>query len=640
MAKWTERFCSLLLSLAVGFAPTVQADSSLQNINISQVMASESVEYLRLADQKKYGASSAELAAKAARYRFVKGTIVQSLEAVAGDVIQMSIIMAATATAQLVKERMERKQLLGAYTPKHEEVKEEAMKAAEDLICGNNPKNASVAGEVLCSGEFWTGVAGGFALRAGIGAVTTVLKFLTKNNATRSALIATVGTFATSFIMIAGFTAAGHIWTQAVHVMNDKDKEERAHNLFGRLMNHWYQGDWEEYVKTPDGQLAQEVWTNMQNLVLYDANLRNAWFYNAWRFGLVRGELILNLGIMMSALSGGAMLGTAAGTWFTTAIGATGLSASATVWFVSFCVASLVGAGVSASIVYAPDWEVGQKITAVMQNMRAWAASTNHSLTRAHLATATDGFANNRFQTSVVMNGVRHDTKLTQKYQKRYENRTRYLFGELRTQRLNYVNVYLEKYYELREQIEKAEATLAMAKEVITNTDLRKALIVKADGEYMSYDEAWEAHCKGLTRDHWCVVPARDQLQAIDKSKKIVAEGRELLEQFGDQLIQIYVDDAAFFKSLNDDVKHTYPTDIAIALKDEEINLSRISQKLGFFMGALHSHIAERRNIQFPGSNELMITRNMAKDFISKYYVPGMDEDKFLGPLKVDSNDD
>jgi hypothetical protein len=623
MKSIVRQFLSAVLSAAIGLAPLAHADSSAHKLTLNHVIQSESVEYLRYFDQKKYGANSAELAAKVRKAKMLNAAKGAG-HAVMSDVFQMSLIMAAAAAAELYKQRQQNELLLNGYKPKFEDMQAGTAQAAQDIICGNNPKNATITGEIACSGEYWTGVAGGFVLRSGMAGVTALLQLFSKGAKTQTALVRTVGTFATSFLMIAGFTASAQLWTQAVHVLGDKQKEERAHNLFGRAVVEMAKGNWNNYVKTEDGQLAAQVWENMQNILLLDADLRSAWIYNAWRFGLARGEIILNLGILMAALEVGGALGAGAGASVTSALGLSGLSATVASASVAFLVASAFGAGISAAVVYAPDWGVGPKITTMIQNTRAFMSQTKHTLTQIHLVAATDAFDTSRF-----------DTPLAQRYRKIYEKRARTLFTQLRDERVDTMNIYLEKYYELRESVEKSEATLAMAKEVIQNTELRKNLIVKGENEYMSYDEAQAANCKTVRRDNDCNVPAAYQLRVIDESKKIVADARHLMEEIAAQMISVYDKDSNFLQSLLDKTNLQFPADIAIAMKDEADNLGMIAEKLIFFMGSLHSRIAATHALRFETDNEKAIARSMAINFVTTHYVPGMDEDQFLGPLRL-----
>lgn len=620
-----RQILTAFLSAAIGLSPVAHATNRAYNLTMNQVIQSESVEYLRYLDQQKYGRNPQELARKTSKFK----TITKATgHAIFSDVIQMSMIMAASAAAELYKQRKFQERLLGTYKPKVEEVQAGMVEAAQDVICGAKNKEPSVSEEIGCSGEFWVGTAGGFALRLGMSGVAPLLKLLTKGKGTHSALISSVGTFATSFFMIAGFTASGQLWTQAVHVLGDKEKEEKAHNLFGRWVIEMASGNLEKYLKTEDGQLASQVWENMKNILLYDANLRNSWMYNAWRFGFARGEIVLNLGILMASLEGGAVIGAAGGgafaTWLAGLLGLGTLATSAVALFSAAVIATAFGAGIAALMVYAPDLGVGERITKVIQSTRAFMATTNHSLTRAHFTVATDAFDVNRF-----------DSPVTNKYRKRYENRAKYLFDELRKQRLNLMNIYLEKYYELREEIQKAEANLAVAKEVLKNTDLRKTMVVKGEDDYMTYDEAWAASCATPGRYDYCVVPAADQLRVIDQSKHVIAEGRKLLEEIAESMITIYDQDSDFLQTRMDQRNLHFQPDMAIAIKDEATNLGLIAEKLTFFFGALHSRIAEKYQLDFTGEKEKDISKAFAIDFVTKRYVPGMDEDIFLGDLKI-----
>ncbi len=605
---------TLILSTAVGFAPLAYADSSARKLTARAVIDSDSPENMRAATQARFGASSSELSGKVNKVLKASGHVVGST--ILNDVIQASLIMAASAVAQLTRDRLERNRLLAGHQPKFEEVKTEAFQAAQDILCGADPKKASITSEIACSGEFWMGFAGGAVARVGIEVtVGQALKALLRTNPTRAAIIQTVGTFATSFLMISGFTMAGHLWTQAVHVMNDSSKEERAHNLFGRAVAAYVGGNWETYRETEDGKLASEIFTNMNNILLFDSELRQGWVYNAWRFGLARGELVVNLAILMTALSAGSALGASGAA----ALGLSGFTAGA----FAFIIASAVGAGVSAAIIYLPDAEVGVKITSLIQDTRAWFANFNHSSIMYSLENSANGFDVNRF-----------NTPITAKYRVRYENRVRLLLPELRNQRVNGINVAFEKYFELRGKLEQAEATLAMAQEVISNSNLRDKMVVQSGAEIMSYQQAKENFCQGRSR---CAIPLSYQLKKIDEAKIILKDGRLLLEQIANQIISVYDGDAQFLQGLLDKTELQFPADIAITMKNEADNLGIIAEKLGWYMGALHSNIARARGLTFDSETDLRVMKALAKDAVSQNYVQGLNEDKILGKLKVTS---
>ncbi|MGE3759563.1 MAG: hypothetical protein AB7H97_17490, partial [Pseudobdellovibrionaceae bacterium] len=509
------------------------------------------------------------------------------------------------------------------YKPKFEEVKKVSVAVADKLFCGSaahKPEGITdtvvkASAEVTCSGEVFFGFVGGVATRVATWAtVEQGLKALLKHSTKRVALIETIGIMATSFIMLAGFSASAHLWTSAVHVIGDKQKEEKAHNLFGRAaMNIW---NWSEYTKTEDGQLAQEVFGNMYKILRIDKKLRQAWIYNFWRFGMARGEIVMNLGILMGAMAGGAYLGTATAA----AVGATG---AVSTWFISFAVVTALAVSVSIAMIASPDFGVGESLTKVIQATRGAFAQSQHYLVKQQLTIATDAFDVHRTFSGRFA-----------KYKKLYENRTRRHFENLRTQRVAYANVILEKYHDLREHIEKAEANIAMAREVLQNSEFRSQIMVKDGDEYLSYDQARKKVCNVDTRDYACDLPVAAQLLTIDKAKEGIKEARLLLVELGEKLFTIYMDDADFLQGLMDKRNLQFPTDIGLAIAAETEDLKDIGAQFLLYMAATHKEIALVWSVPFESEERRMHDKIEAREKIEKYHANGIDEEKIVAPLR------
>lgn len=611
-------FC-WLLAMAIALSAPLSHAAAARRLSARAMIQMHSAETQRLWTNLKIASSSSELRTKALG---IVGAPARGIgSSILNDVFQASLIMAAAAVAQLAKDRMDRERLLAGYQPKFADVQRHSLLAAEDLLCGNRPKEAAILTEIGCSGEFWAGFVGGLGVRAVAQAtVIQALRLLLKSNPTRAAIISTVGTFATSFLMLTGFQMSAYLWTQSIHVLNDKQKEERAHNLFGRAVHQWVSGNWETYKQTEDGQLAVEIFENMNNILIVDSSLRKAWVYNAWRFGLARGEMIVNLTILIGALSAGTALGAS----FAGLVGLAGWPAAG----VTFLVASMLGAAVSASIVYMPDAMVGERITTLIQNIRSWLAEISHGLNRNHIDVAAQAFHLNRFQDPI-----------TKPYRKRYEQRLRYLIPALAHERMSIVGISFEKYKELQDKLDQAEALLAIAQEVVSNSDLRNSIQLSDGKTVMTYEEARAKHCarinaySGQNRD--CTFPLSLQLKKISEAKSKIKEGQEVLRSIAEHVLKKYNEDAGLFQGYLDKVDLQFPPDIAGLIKDEAERLSYLEEALGWNFGALHPAIRQQRELTFDSADELKLMKLSARDFVNHSYINGLNEAEYMEKLKI-----
>jgi hypothetical protein len=622
--SWSRLALTAVLVGSLMGAPLRAQAEPARKLSAEQVLAVEAPGAQRAWTRLHIARDSNELRAKASEVLNKAGAKSAGLigSSLLNDVFQAAVIMLASAVAQLTHDRMERDRLAAGYTPAYQDIKREAVRAAGDLLCGTGAGSAGVTSEVLCSGEFWMATAGGLATRIGVEVtVMQMIKALLRTTPTRAALIELVGTTAASFLMLAGFQMSAYLWTQAVHILNDPAKEEQAHKIFGRAVEMWASGRWADYARTEDGRIAAQVFENMRNILLVDPVQRSAWFYNAWRFGLARGELIVTLGVLMAALSAGSAAGTAVAA-------AVGLPASAT----AFVVASCFGAAMSALIVYAPDLHVGEELTRLIQGIRSWMADTRHSMTRNQIRNSAQAFNINRFQLPVMA-----------RYKQRYEQQLRGLLPVLAQRRMSWTGIAFEKYQELRDKVDESERTLALAEAVVKNSKLRKNLILQdGGGKLMTYDQARQKFCAppqvdpftGVTYASPCDFPLAYQLQKISEARRAIQSGEQTLSEIAGEILQMYSDDAASFQNLLDDVQLQFPSDIALNLKNQSEDTALLGQALAWNFASLHAGLRDQLGLSFDSDDEINTMAATARAFIQDTYLNGFDENAYLQRLK------
>ncbi len=617
---WLRLATTWILALTTAATPSMSVAASLSQVTGRMVLELTNGHYSRSLTLARYGSSKA-LAQSARGVTRVTG------HTITNDILQATLIMFAAASAQLIKDRMERDRVLNGYQPKYEDVRQIAVDAAQDVLCGNAPNRASVLSEVTCSGDFLLGIPGGLAVRGTAGAaIHALIKFLLKANPTRTALIQSVGSMATSFVMLSGFVMTGHLWTEAVLVTATDDNRrvddaivERAHNMFGRALIQKISGNWTEYSVTDDGKLAAQVFTNMYNILLTDQKLRNSWIYNGWRFGVARGELIVNLAVLMGAISAG----TAAGGALAAVLGVGGWSAGA----ISFAMASAFGMGVSYATIYFPDLEVGQRLTDGIQRARSFANGTNHSLVNSHLSVAAQAFhVTRRFEGRNA------------RYKRMWEARLRMLLPELRKARESWVDVAIEQYHELGQKVDAAEGMVAMVTEVLKNSALREAVMVQESGQFMTLAQARSKHCPvqnsrtGQRAD--CDFPLATQIRKIESSNTMIREARQAMEHLARQILTAYDGDTQLLSDSMNNNQLQFPVDAALTLREEYERVSNARDILVIlFSGSFDSIFAERRP---PIENEILrkaIATN-AKGFFRNAYSLGIDDEQISRALQ------
>lgn len=598
------------VATAIALAPSwsIARESEAKPVTPDVAIKMGSPDQQRAMDIKRY-VSAEKLAEKAA------GLLLTSTKfagvAILHDAFQTALIMFAASAAQLAKARMERDGLLNGYKPKVEDVQKATLTAAEDVICGAaNERNPTVSGEILCSGEFWMGVGGAVVGRAAVQAVVVqALKGLLKLSPTRAALINLVGVFAASFLMLGGFTMSAQLWTQGVHLLNDPVKEQQARGIFMRAMANYLNGHWSDYIKTPDGQIAAAIFTNMHNILITDPAQREAWFDNGWRFGVARGEMIVNLTILMSAMGAGGAVGAALAATY-------GLPEAV----FSFVVGSAFGCGISYAQAYFPDLEVGTRLTGLIQSGRTYLAQYNHSQAQFQIEAVAQTYNTHPTWTSS-----------DPRYKKIWEKRMASWLPALRTYRQKEAGIILEKYHELRNKIDEAQSFLNMAKEVIEHSELRNAITFNEGGEYLSVKQAQEKYCQRISpkRVRNCDFPLKTQLKRIEASQAIINDGEALLAEYGKSLLNSYAADPKLLQGLLDNVSLQFPETLAGQMV-KEINIANGARGLfRIYFASLHENIRQEFGINIPGGEE---TREAvavaAKSFIARAHMNGVDDEE------------
>lgn len=618
MISWCRlSLTACLIGALIGAPQLALAEAaSNQHAQMERILSAETPSRLASLGHLRFGSSS-ELKSQAKNITKAAGGVAASM--ILSDVIQATIILGVAVVAQTVKSRMERDHLLNGQSARYVDVKRETEKATEDLFCAQS----GIGQEILCSGEMFTSVLGGLVARSGVEVLSaTVLSMLLKSTPTRSLLMGIISAMASSFIMITGFSMAGYLWTQAVNFIEpsgtltyqerlvEQDKiREKAKGLFGRAIEMKINGRWAEYIQTPDGQLAQQAFQNMYDILLTHPEMRSTWIYNSWRFGVLRGEMITTVLLLVSAMETGTALGPAVATR------AAQIGITSSVGFWSFVIASVFGAVASAAIVWAPDLGFGETLTKAIQSTRAWLSQRGQERARMEIRGSLYAF----------------DTRYKMaQYQSSYETRLlTTLLPALKKQRNSVVNIALERYMDLQNKLDEARINIEWAKKVIEDSDLKTKVMYNDNGQnrLMTYEEARNQYC---LNPRSCSIPLNVQIKAISQAESLLAQAEQTLTDLATQVIEAYNEDYRFFEAYNNTSTFIPNNGLGVQLAQLRGDLDLLSNLWQFHFASEHPRIKKRYEVEYLNQNQKDLFRDRLSLLANHFHLMTYDEDKLL----------
>lgn len=629
LSRLSQRLIAFVISItlmtpqfasAKGPAPTPPLPKMATAASILKV---ESPAPTAAATRAKYG-SVQELTVKTDS--LAKTALKAGGENIAGNVIQSGIIMMAMTVAQVVKMRLDKARLMDGQTLTYDKVKEATETAAQDIFCGAGKGTATqdpigtvagVATELSCSGEIWFSTIGGMGVQAVFSTAAFYgMKLFTKGPAFGFVLKLVVGVVS-SFLMLAGFQMSGYLWTQALQVINDPAKEAQARGLMDRWAGAWLSGKGWSFSMTSDGQLFNEIMGTVWKIVMVDGDLRAKWMDNTFRFGLARGEFIVNLALLMSALAIGNAVGGAI-------VVALEITAGWAIALITFIVASVFAAVVGALVVFMPDLKIGEALTAILQNYRSWSSWSYHDSLYASLDWNKLGF-------KPIPEGSPYW------YASEYEVYRNDFIHELKSMspsRADWMKVAIEKYYELTLKVSESEYLIEVATNVIKNSQFRDGVMMQDGQTLVTFEEAKKKFCgvrqasgpKGGLVALNCDFKMSYQLQKIDESRKTIEDAKKTLVEIAREMLTNYESDVMRIQQVMDDESIIYPPEIAQEMLIQRDTAHYIFSDLAWMLAAKHEEIRLEKGLEFADDQQRLELKAGADAFFTRGYINGIDE--------------
>ncbi|HMN69169.1 MAG TPA: hypothetical protein PKC28_11570 [Bdellovibrionales bacterium] len=385
-------------------------------------------------------------------------------------------------------------------------------------ICGQ-AAGASPTQDLLCAGDFMIGLVTPAFLAGASVAVISLLK--------KAPFVKLITGMVSNSLVFALGISSGMIWSEAVKYLKDVKDTERAHGLAGRALIASISNNWEAFAASEDGRLFRDICSIIWDIVASSPDRRSIWMANLWRYGGMRGETWAMIGTIVGTSAAGPVVVGALAT------GVGGIAGAGIAYGTPVILAAL-----SFGTVYALlNSNIPQNMTEALQNARRGMASLRLRTNLNYMRMIADEFNVDR--------GGRDDS-----YAEYLRGEIQSTLNERALYRDRWVNVTLEKYYELKIAVEIMEQHILAARTVVKNSGLSKHIYLNVDGEILSYAEVMKRKCvnessyKRATRGPWRPTcgepPEAEQLKILDELTVKAKEARATLYEMAFAIPELY----------------------------------------------------------------------------------------------------
>lgn len=511
---------------------------------------------------------------------------------------QALLIMMGVAQYQMVKQRHEMERLAhGMTNPLIQSTGSEDMKS----MCAANSGNPSM--DMLCSGDFLVGLAGGAGLLTASVIVKNLLKlFVQAKN--KNAFLSVLSALGSMSLMVVGGQASSMLWSESVKLLPSAEKIERAKGLAGRAGLAFSSKQWSEFAKSEDGALWQEIQDLMFKVLVIDDQLRTTWITNLVRFGL-RGELATAIPTLMAAGAAGTVI--AGGTLGLLTAGGV-IAAGGTVAALSAPVLSFViGAGlgfIALNIIF--EFEVPTRLNRLLQDLRSWSAER--------------GLAQNEFalKATAWRFKIANATSRSETYDQAYLALLNIQLKERENLRNRSATAILETFYELRLEIEAVKQKLLTTQAALKSVQLQESLFVSVDGKILSFKEAKAKLCRETPSN--CVTDTLYQVRRFQELKVTVENAEAATAQAARWIVGIFEREQNLLTTIADDKDTIFPYAIAARLSQESALAEILIKYLKFTFGASSIALAKLWPTGAKDAEQAQKDRLSALQDISEYY--------------------
>ena len=490
----------------------------------------------------------------------------------------------------------------------------QATSESDKPLC-HHENSTSVVEIAFCSGEFMLGLLAGGTFVTSSFLSKIVLKILLKNPIGRTPLLQMIGALASPALMMASATAASVLWTDAVKIQPEKENVERSKGILGRALIARASGHWQDFANSPDGAILNSILENMSKIAKSDSKLRNLWLYNTYRFGLLRGETLSALIACVITKASQALVGTAL-----VATGATGGLATPVA---AFLIAGAVGVSSMSAML---SGGFPQAVTEQFQNFRGFVDDNYVRADRLKIRRNFLMFTPDRFPLAA-----------SEKYTGYYNARLNEDLTSLTHSRNDWMNVMVEKFYEMLNTAQLTKIKIASAELAIKTADLQRNLFVDAGGQVLDFATARARTCLDGRVD--CDIPAY-QLKALEKLKPKVIQMDNQLADFAQSIVDQYRYDIDLMNQpLTSSNFLLGPLSILIAKFRNDSSL--LEKTLRIYFSAMNESVAQRLGIVFDSRID-PVTKESQKSMMEKvaiealgiFYTQVFDENELLESIK------
>jgi hypothetical protein len=215
------------------------------------------------------------------------------------------------------------------------------------------------------------------------------------------------------------------------------------------------------------------------------------------------------------------------------------------------------------------------------------------------------------------------------------------LLPEISTARTDWVNIAIERYNELRVQVEKAESWITITKEVIRDSKLKDKVMVSESGEIMSYAQAQAKYCPMIARTAVrsnCEFPLKVQVKKLTQAQATLTEAKTAMESLAREILNNYDADLKLFDSLRS-TQFNFGFNLAYAIQTDYEKLNVVAQSLQWNFASYHPNIAKERGLVFDDSTQASAMQQVTANFLARAYVNGLDEDAVVKAAQLAQSD-
>lgn len=491
--------------------------------------------------------------------------------------LQAVIVMTAAMSYQVAREHGERIRLSNGLA------KDAGPDSALSIFFGPEAWSA-----IFGSGEFYLGALATSGVLATNKLSGFILNSILKNAAKRNAFITLMGAMVNQTTLMAAGTAAGFTWTEGVKALSTVEDIKRAEGLAGRALAA--STDWSTFAASEDGRVFRAILENIKNLLIVDAEKREQWIYNTWRFGAARGEFMAAVGTLMGS----------------------GLAAQAIVG--AFSMGPVTGAVVSAVVGGALGMagmtilfgaEAPQKMTKLIQNARTNWNKSGMRNARKELA----------WYSSYLKFAKRPSHQPSQVAYWKMLFKT--AIDRLNSAREDYANVMIERFYELLLETKRFESQIAIAEATLKDPKFLQQIYLEQDGQIVSYEKARERACGGSP---YCEMPGTYQLQALDRYRALLVEANQELVKLGSRIIGAYDRDEQMMRDvIEGDGSYDPVGELAQTLTNQMIRSALLAINLRYVLGGAHKPLGDAIEQTFTDEQRAEFTKDLGGYYTQVY---------------------